>query len=268
MKYIRKFNEHERSIEDWCKELKIVNYEIDNGLVNVNTNIDIVAFGDRLGKIPIQFGVVNGDFMWRHKLVSLEGSPRNVRGDFRCRDTLITNLEGGPIEVGGRFICCYNMLTSLEGSPKIISSSFDCSNNQIVTLKGSPEYIGTWFNCSHNQLTSLIGAPKIIGDTFDCSHNNLTSLIDGPKEVYDSYNCINNNLKTLEGSPKRLYNFLFCDSNPIFKVYRLFGRYEKYQASLDFEYWNGEDIVRYKFEEACEEAGVIMPDYIPGYKYI
>ena len=41
-----------------------------------------------------------------------------IKGDFDCFALKLISLEGSPKEVGGSFNCAYNQLTSLEGCPK------------------------------------------------------------------------------------------------------------------------------------------------------
>jgi hypothetical protein len=128
-----------------------------------------------------------------------------------------------------------------------ISADFHCSGNQLTSLKFGPEKVGNSFYCSNNKLTSLLGSPKVIKNNFFCTYNNLISL---------------------EGCPEKVGDEFSCENNPIHEVYRLFGSYERYKASLDYNYLRGTDIVRGRFRKACIDAGIYMPDSISGYKYI
>jgi hypothetical protein len=38
--------------------------------------------------------------------------------------------------------------------------------------------------------------------------------------------------------------------------------------SLDYNYLRGNDIVKIRFKEACEEAGIEIPEKIEGYNWI
>jgi hypothetical protein len=184
MKYLKKFNEQEKSIEEWCREFRITNYEIIGDTVDVS------------GEVSISF----------------------------------KTIENLPIKFGK---------------------------------------VGNRFYCSNNRLTTLDGCPKKVNGNFSCSDNMLTTLIGGPIEINGYYHCSNNKLISLEGSPEKVVLGLGCYGNPIFQIYKLFGRYERYQASLDYNYFrNGNNIIKKRFEKACFEAGISVPKYIRGYKYI
>jgi hypothetical protein len=239
MKYIKRFNEQtEKSIEDWCKDfdIKKYRYKIKNGRVDVKGNVNISE--KNLSKIPIQFGVVTG-----------------------------------------YFTCVYNLLISLIGAPVKVGGGFYCSNNQLTSLSESPVSVGDIFDCPNNQLTSLEGATEKINGNFYCPYNKLETLEGGPKEVDGNYYCHKNELISLEGAPSSLSGEFTCSNNPIYEVYILFripsllfdddhDTYVRYQASLDYNYLRGTNIVRGRFEKACEDAEIKMPDSIKGYKYI
>jgi hypothetical protein len=249
MKYLKKFNEEveEKSIEDWCEKFNIIDYEIVNGLVNVNGHVYLDRMG--LEKFPIKFGIINyGNFTCvRNRLLSLEGGPVEVGGDFDCEHNDLTTLEGGPVEVGEDFDCANNYLISLKGAPKQIEGNFDCEYNDLISLDGCPSEIGIHFNCGQNKLTSLKGGPYKVGDYFDCQDNKLISL---------------------EGCPEKINSSFDCMANPIYEVYRLFKTFDRYQASLDYKYLRGTNIVRGRFIKACEDAKIKVPKSIDGYEYI
>jgi hypothetical protein len=269
MKYLKRFNENdsELSIEDWCDKFNITNYDIVNGLVNVDQNV--VMSIKELEKIPIQFGIVNGSFACNHnQLTSLKGSPSKVFSGFMCFDNILTTLEGCPNEVGGRFDCSKNELTSLKYCSDTIGSDLHCSGNILTTLDGSPRKINGHFSCTNNRLTSLKGGPEKVDFDFNCSVNILTSLEGSPIEVGEDFACIGNKLTSLEGCPEKVGGVFHCTFNPIHEVFRIFKTYDRYQASMDYKYLRGTDIVRGRFKKACEDAEIKMPKYIKGYKYI
>jgi hypothetical protein len=120
----------EKSIEDWCSKLGLKNYEIIDGVVNVNGNVNISWKG--LTEIPIKFGIVTAEFNCSvNKLTSLEGSPEIVYNNFTCDNNQLITLEGAPKEVGGHFFCYNNKLISLDGGPNKVDGWFNCASNPI-----------------------------------------------------------------------------------------------------------------------------------------
>jgi len=170
-----------------------------------------------------------------------------ITGYFDCGENQLTTLEGSPNYVGGCFYCFDNKLTTLEGAPNYVGVSFNCNNNQLTTLEGGPSHVGGYFDCYNNQLTTLKGAPSYVGGYFDCNNNQLITLEGGPDHVGGGFN---------------------CDYNPVYSIYCLFPNYKSFKDSLDYNYLRGTDIVKMRFKEACEEAGIEMPEKIEGYNYI
>jgi hypothetical protein len=145
----------ERSIEDWCEEFNLSNYNInDNGTVDVHDGVNLTLRG--LYKMPIQFGV--------------------VYGYFNCNHNSLSSLEGSPVKLGGGFLCGSNNLITLDGLNILrVNEYFYCSNNQLISLKGCPMYVEGDFNCSTNNLTTLEYGPEEVTGTFWCNYNsNLT----------------------------------------------------------------------------------------------
>jgi hypothetical protein len=57
--------------------------------------------------------------------------------------------------------------------------------------------------------------------------------------------------------------------NPIDEVFKLFPDFKSFKYSLDYNYLRyPNQIVKNRFEEACEEAGISLPQKIKGYEYI
>jgi hypothetical protein len=154
MKYLKKFNEQAKSIEDWCVEFNIKSFKINkNNTVSSKEDVDL--FKKQLEKIPIQFSIVDGTF--------------------DCGSNLLTSLKGSPKKVWKNFDCSYNFLTSLEYAPIKVWRNFDCNNNELLTLRGSPKVIGNYLHCGNNKLISLEGAPEEVG-SIQCKYNKLISL--------------------------------------------------------------------------------------------
>lgn len=263
MKHLKLFEGFD-DINAICKKYRINNYRINpDGTVDVDGDVvlsRLLPSTDPSGtlfnftKLPIKFSKVTGNF-WCSKgnLFTLEGSPNHVGGDFTCYDSQLCTLEGGPSYVGGDFYC---------------------NNNKITTLRGGPSYVGGEFSCGGNQLISLEGGPKEVGGNFYCGDNELVTLDGSPKEINGDFYCNNNKLITLDGSPKEIYGGFYCHNNPISVIYNLFGSYEKYIASQDYNYLRGKNIVKSRFEEALREIDSKLSSLdnitikIAGYNYI
>jgi hypothetical protein len=227
-----------------CKKYGIENYTINNGLVDVDGDVDLNS--RRLDKLPLTFGMVTGNFYCSYnQLKTLEGSPREVGSDFYCYNNQLRSLEGCPTEVGGDFNCNNNQLTSLEGSPNKVGGYFYCYNNQLTTLEGSPSKVGGDFYCSSNLLSSLEGSPREVGGDFYCRFNKL---------------------RTLKGISERIDGYLYLDGNPINNIGILFKNDKQFIELLnDYNFIYNDKIIKARFEQACLEAGITMPKEIEGY---
>lgn len=206
---------NKNEMEIWLNTYKIKNYVINEDLT-VDVNGDVYLCWEKLDEIPIQFGLVQGNFIChRNNLKSLKGSPKKVGGHFNCAWNRLSSLEGCPVEVGGIFNCSNNLLTSLNGSPENIKEVFDCSNNKLFSLDGGPEE-AEQFVCSNNLLTSLEGCPKRVLYDFFCDGNKLTSLKGiHNKVIYGIFNCSYNKLTTLEYAPKIIHSEFECNNNEL-----------------------------------------------------
>jgi hypothetical protein len=227
MKYIKKFNEQEKSTHDWCREFKITKYKItEDGLVNVNNSVDISHRS--LDQIPIDFGV--------------------VKYNFNCSENFLTDLYKCPIEVGNVFDCQNNMLTWLRYGPNI-TGDFICCGNLLQSLSYGPEEVNGDFNCANNRLKSLKGYPEKVTGFFNCGGNPIYRIYDKIYDRMDRYKEYIN-----------IFDTNICD---------IFPDVETYIESLDINYHRENNkIVKRRFEKACKDAGVRMPESIPGYKYI
>ncbi len=172
----------------WLEEMGIRMYAIQDDLT-VDVDGDVSLSNKNLTHIPVQFGV--------------------VRGNFKCGFNLLTSLVGSPRECH-RFSCVSNLsFVNLDGAPEKCTY-FGCSNNHLTSLAGGPK-ICPIMDCSYNALASLIGAPKAC-DVFRCYYNKLTNLIGGPEECNDLH-CSNNRLLDLAGVAVNC-QYLDCRENP------------------------------------------------------
>ena len=196
-------------IESWLKEHNITYYTINDDFT-IDVNGEVFLFKSNLIQFPeyIQFGVVKGDFDCRNNiLTSLRGCPREVEGGFYCNVNELTSLEGAPEKVGGNFYCNHNKLTSLEGASKKVGGFFDCSDNQLTSLKGVPKEVGRDFTCSDNRLTSLEGAPEKVGGDFACFNCiDLISLKGAPKKVGGDFYCKRGSIQFTKEDVKKVCN--------------------------------------------------------------
>ena len=108
-------------------------YEVSsNGKIIQNESND--PQGQNLTNGRFIWTVVNGDFKCNSKVVSLEGGPRKVTGDFNVVDSnQLTDLKGAPEEVGGTFSCCNCNITSLKGCPKKVGNRLNLSGCKQLT---------------------------------------------------------------------------------------------------------------------------------------
>lgn len=160
-------------IEAWMQEMKIEDYTINNGVVDVDGDVNI-SHRD-LTQLPIQFG--------------------EVSGYFDCSFNKLTSLVGCPTRVGQHFMCNKNRLTTLVGGPAFVEGLYDCGANELITLEGAAAHVGRYFNCSNNGLTTLDGAPAYVGVNFYCQYNKLTTLLGIPTHM-TGFHCLSNNIKS------------------------------------------------------------------------
>jgi len=174
----------------------------------------------------------------------------------------------GSVDVDGDVSLLCMELTKLPLKFGRVSGDFDCYDNQLTTLEGAPKEVGEDFDCRYNQLTTLEGAPREVGGDFYCDHNKLTTLEGAPREVGGAFDCKNNQLTTLKGAPERVGGSFLCRYNPVYNIYELFYNHKDFMDSLDWGYIRGNKIIKSRFIDACEEAGIEVPESIKGYEYI
>jgi hypothetical protein len=141
---INHFFKNKIEIETWLNENNITNYTINNDLVvNVEGNVTITQLKN--GLLPVQFGIVNGDFKASHlSLISLKGSPSYVH-KLIINDNCLTSLKYCP-EKCIVIIADNNYLTSLKYAPKKMTGATFFNNNKIVSLEHMPHAPVIWLN--------------------------------------------------------------------------------------------------------------------------
>ena len=244
MKYLKVFENYQsdEEIHEICKLYNIVNYTINNGLVDVDGDVNL--YTECLTELPLKFGKVTGYFECSNNLLtSLEGAPKTVGGRFDCSSNKLTSLEGCSEKVGGDFCCKNNQLTSLKGGPITVGSDYRAFNNKLATLEGAPKVIHGNFNCSDNRIVNLKGCPDV--DVLYCHSNKLLESLEGsPKKVKDLFIGICPKIISFEHFPIIL-NMLDCEHTPIYFIWSLFKTI--YNNPLDkIGYLNECDVVRDK----------------------
>ena len=200
----------------------------------------------------------------------------NTDIDSICQKYGIENYtinEDGSIDVDGNVDLSFRNLSKLPLKFGRVSGDFYCDRNQLTTLEGCPKEVGGNFWCYNNNLTSLEGCSSdvIVGGYFDCCNNKLTTLEGCPREVGGEFYCSNNQLTIINDELEfvKIIGYFNIENNPIYEVYGLFRNFKSFQDSLDYNYFREPNlIVKHRFEEACEEAGITVPEKIIGYQYI
>lgn len=132
-------------VEQWLKGQGIANYRIDDNLI-VDVDGEVCFYKD-FDQLPIQFGVVTGDFLCNGiGLTTLKGSPHKVGGNFEVSSCNLKDLQFCPSEVGGNVWLVENPLTTLKYCPKIVKGDFDCGSNETLDLTNFNS-----FNCDIGQ---------------------------------------------------------------------------------------------------------------------
>ena len=105
-------------IIDWCEEMRIKNYTInDKGEIDVDTNV--MLYKKDFKELPYKFGTIIGSFIIHSckNLTSLKNCPNTIESWFACSGcTKLDSLEGCPKEVNGDFFCdkCKRKFTEEE----------------------------------------------------------------------------------------------------------------------------------------------------------
>lgn len=138
-------------IDAWLTKHHIENYFIESKTHHVHVAGSVYLNKKALSTIPIQFGI--------------------VEGDFHCGYNYLLNLQGTPHVVKGNFNFSYNYVKTLDYCPKIIEGDFNASNNKLTSTKGLPLLTGE-VKFENNEITHL-----------ECLPN-------GIKHLYMTHNCL------------------------------------------------------------------------------
>jgi len=127
-------------IHEICKQYGIKNYtinpdgsiDVDGVYLSIRDNTQHNKFS--MEKLPLKFNKVNIFDCENNKLISFEGSPKEVNKFFN-------------------FTC--NKLTSFKFAPKIIRGNFWCNFNNIKSFEYFPSYVGGYFGCDSNPIEEV-----------------------------------------------------------------------------------------------------------------
>ncbi|MDO5943288.1 hypothetical protein [Burkholderia cepacia] len=140
------------------KDITIRRTAITNleGLPNYIAGDLVVGWNDSLASLDGSPKTITGSFICRRNasLKTLEGGPERVEGGVYIRPAWqkvgdeknkccgLISLEGAPSYVGGNFDCSNNELNSLNGAPKHVEGDFVCVSCSLETLNGLGEVKG------------------------------------------------------------------------------------------------------------------------------
>lgn len=165
----------------WCKDF-VWNPNTESVDVKGDVNIKVSNFNQEILD-EIKFGRVLGNFLCGSlDLTNLNFAPDFVGKDFNCSHNLLTSLEGSPKEVRGNFTIYSNgrKIKNLMGSPRKIGQNF---------------MIG--FGVESDCLESLVGAPEEVDGNFNLSDSTGTVIfIDSGKWGFEGFiGAVSNNFE-------------------------------------------------------------------------
>ncbi len=177
MKHLKTFSIFESSQgltqeqEEFLNECTRGTWRINpEGLVDIEGAFDCDNKGLKDLK-GIKFGRVTEYFSCFHNLLeTLEGSPREVGGNFFCSRNSLKTLEGAPREVVGGFWCLNNPLRSLEGAPETIRGKFWSDLLDVPEGQWSIFTLATMFPESSGEKKDLLGtlvSPEVLQKRID-----------------------------------------------------------------------------------------------------
>jgi hypothetical protein len=140
-------------IDAWLSKYRIENYFIESKTQYVHVAGNVYLNKKALSMIPIQFGIVEGDFHCAYNyLLSLKGTPHVVKGDFNFSRNYVKNLEYCPKIIEGNFDASHNKVNSMKGLPLLLGE-VKFENNEITHLESLSSGIKHLY-MTHNKLQS------------------------------------------------------------------------------------------------------------------
>lgn len=152
-----------------------------DGVIDVDGSVDIrKSITIKKGRnIPIQFGVVKGDFNCSYCLLkTLWGSPSEVHGDFNCTANDLTSLKGGPAVVIGAYKAngCRKLL-GWDGAPKSVGGNFESMNCEAISAEAlNNTKIGGDMILDNNKLRGISKCYENVGGKISLNSNLISHL--------------------------------------------------------------------------------------------
>jgi hypothetical protein len=157
-----------------------------------------------------------------------------------------------------------------------VKHNVSINNKNMEKLPFKFDIIYGYFYCGHSGLKTLENCPNVVNGDFNCSDNELSSLKGGPNRIKGDYNCSNNKLiRLVDHLPVDLSGEFICTGNPVYNIYKLFSDYDDYRDGMRFNSFFGKEdytIIKRSFNKTIEafgdNGGTMIPDSIPGYRFI
>lgn len=191
-------------IKQWLNEMNIQNYHIHDDLV-VDVQESVVLFQNSLHEIPVQFGIVKGDFEASHNaLKSAKGSPRIVLGSYGMRGNNLTDALYFPEYVKDNVLLGANKITTFKNTPlKKVEGCLQAERNKLTSFEDFP-YVKYTINVRHNEITSFKGLQDTMLGSLIVAHNKITSFQYCPRIINEDLDLSNNFITRVENTPERV----------------------------------------------------------------
>ena len=132
MRYLKLFENFDE-IDRMCQQYNIQNYVINqDGSIDVDGYVNL--WRQNLTKLPLKFNKVRDFWCAFNHLITLEGCPRVVTGEFNVANNRLTTLKGGPEMVGNLYWCQNNLLKDVVGFPKYFDHKVYINDNPVYEI--------------------------------------------------------------------------------------------------------------------------------------
>lgn len=163
-------------IKAWLNQMSIENYTIHDDLI-VDVHGDVNISNHNLEMLPIQFGIVNGDFECFHNnLTTLQGMPFEIKGSFDAHQNKLIDLSFFPKKIGRSIVLYQNKIKSLEGLPNEVNGDLFLWDNKLTHLKHFPSFVQEDVDLAYNKIKALKGLKVEIKGSIDFFKNPLRDI--------------------------------------------------------------------------------------------